>query len=102
MIDMNVIENLAKYGFSGLIIGVLGFYIWSTDKFRRNERGAVLQEHNEERDKIFREHKEEREEWRVQWECQFKKIIEITSEHAKVIGEFKGILKAIEREVTRS
>ena len=85
---ISVYGEFAKYGFMGLIIAVLGVYIWRTDRDRRKERNS-----------IYQEHKEERNEWREQHSCQFKKLIEITDKHSTIISDFRVILKGIEKEI---
>ena len=45
MNEIDFIAEFTRYGLPGLVIAILGFYIYSTDKDRRRERKNIYKEH---------------------------------------------------------
>jgi len=74
-----IVKIAAEYGFLGLVLLAMAFYIWQKEKW----------------------HKQERCEWRDQAKEQYDKLLESNGRVISVISDLKGTLRSIDRAVNK-
>jgi hypothetical protein len=77
-----LLKGLGQYGILGIILAILFYYILKKEK---DYTAGMLTS--------AERHAKERELWRVQSECQFNKIMEVTEKNTTVITELKMIIE---------
>jgi len=90
-----IMSKLTEYGFLGIIVIFLGWYILSTQKKHEQER----KEQDERVVEIAKEHREERDEWRDQMTAQYERTVETVEKSTGLMSELRSTLESIDKNI---